>query len=165
MPPQDVTGTCQTCAAHPLIEQNVTSMRETFDRFVAQEGTEHARLRESLLRQAEQFHQQLLEVATLAAQTKGAISLPDTPHAHERAGEDGPHVHERHDSISSPRSALRPAVAINLTREDLMKILWWSAIGIGILVVLVIGFATVAGRDGYDIWNRAATKIIPGGAK
>jgi hypothetical protein len=134
-----------TCAVHPLIEQNVTSMRDTFDRFVAQEGAEHARLRESLLRQAEQFHQQLLEVATLAAQAKGATAAAEDPH---------PHPLQRAEDYEQ-------RVVLQLSRKDLWKFL----AGTAVVLMLLIGLALIAGRDGLDLWGKAAAPVIPGAAK
>lgn len=129
------TGNCPTCSAHSLLVENVVAMRQTFDLFVSHAAEEHSKIRETMARQSEQFHSDLLE--TVRAIGSGHHAPPDTPHPTTRA--------EDYDQ----------RVILQLSRKDLWKVLGMIAV----ILALTIGLALIAGREGLDLWGKT---IAPG---
>ena len=133
---------CPTCTAHSLLVDNVTALRETFDRFVAHAAEEHTRIREEQARQAEEFRKELLEVVRSIGESR----------ARHQAGEPaaGPHPMTRAEDYEQ-------RVVLQLSRKDLWKVLGFVAL----LLALTLGLALVAGRDGLDIWGRTVGPAVP----
>jgi hypothetical protein len=129
-------GTCPTCSAHPLLVENVTALRQTVDLFISHAAEEHTRIREEQARQSETFHRELIETVRMIGERHAP---PGAPHPLQRA--------EDYDQ----------RVVLQLSRKDLWKILG----AVTVLVVLVVGLALIAGRDGLDLWGKTVARQPP----
>lgn len=118
-------------------------MRQTFDLYVSHEAENNNRVRDLIARQSEEFHRELLEVVRVTSEIRGRTKM-------QREAAEGPHPMGRAEDYEQ-------RVILQLSRKDLWKVLGAGAL----LIMLVIGLALVAGREGLSIWGKAAAPVIP----
>lgn len=117
-------------------------LREMFMQFMQHAAEEHSRIREEILlvaKTAHETHGQQLATTVLPSPSRRAEDDPGENHSQERHS---------------------PGITVNMPPETVVKLVKWVSLGVGVLILMAVGFALIAGREGLQIWDKV-TPVIP----